>query len=185
VPLKQRCSPIGWLTRPYSTCSATAESAPRSRCIGLTAAGAFGESMHSKVVRKENDPVLSRPSLIGRGRNLPARDNDPVRLNKKESSRGPLPQCPGEREFAGVVVVLANYASRFVNLELEPALQVPPPHLAVTWKSLVRPGFDATTKGKRGEAGSDAQRWTASRRAKAVAATHQYDLDQHFDGGQG
>ena len=105
--------------------------------------------MHSKVVRKENDPVLSRPSLIGRGRNLPARDNDRIRLNKKENSRGPLPQCPGEREVAGVVVVLANDASRFVSLELEPALQssASTKNLAVTQKSLAGRGSMGRLKG--------------------------------------
>ncbi len=177
VPLKLRCSPIGWLTRPYSICSVPAESAPRSRCIGLTAFGAFGESMHSKVVRKENDPVLSRPSLIGRGRNLPARDNDPVRLNKKESSRGPLPQCLGEPEVAGVVVVLANDASRFVSLELEPALQssASTKNLAVTQKSLAGRGFDGTTK--RGWSRSSfCTSWQIGGRfANAVTAAHQFN----------
>ena len=149
MPLKLRCSPIGWLTRPYATRSATAEAAPRSRCIGPTGARAIGESMHRKVVRKENDPVLSRPSLIGRGGNLAARDDDRVRLNKKENSPAPLPQCPAEREVAGVVVVRANNASRFVSLELEPALQrsASTKNLAVTQKSLARRGFDGATKG--------------------------------------
>jgi len=107
-----------------------------SGCTGVATAGAFRESMHSKVVREENHPVLSRSSFIGRWGNLAARDDNCVLLTIEEVTGQPLVLRPREREVVGVVVVLANDASRFARFELEPPLQssASTKNLAVTQK---------------------------------------------------
>jgi hypothetical protein len=133
--------------------------------------------MHSKIVRKENDPVLSRSSLIGGGGNLPTRDNDRVRLSRKGATRCPLPHCHAEPEVAGVVVVLANDSSRFVSLNLEPAPQNSASPDGGHLEKSNPPRFRVDDERQARGSGIRCLAMPASMRTKAVAAPHQYDLD--------